>query len=110
MATGSKKSVTQSTSIPEFAQSEIEQVLQSGLGDFSIRQLLGLLISSAGMAERKLYLEKTDDRPNGFYDRQLEVGATPVEVRVPRTRAVSFARRPFRLATSVGTARKHDRF
>jgi transposase-like protein len=90
MATGSKKSVTQSTSIPEFAQSEIEQVLQSGLGDFSIRQLLGLLISSAGMAERKLYLEKTDDRPNGFYDRQLEVGATPVEVRVPRTRSGEF--------------------
>jgi putative transposase len=90
MATGSKKSVTQSTSMPEFAQSEIEQVLQSGLGDFSIRQLLGFLISSAGAAERKRYLEKTDDRPNGFYDRQLEVGATPVEVRVPRTRNGEF--------------------
>lgn len=91
MATGSKKSVTQSTSIPEFAQSEIEQVLQSGLADFSIRQLLGMLISSAGTAERKLYLEKTaEDRPNGFYDRQLEVGATPVEVRVPRTRSGEF--------------------
>lgn len=90
MATGSKKSVPQSTSMPEFAQSEIEQVLRSGLGDFSIRQLLGFLISSAGAAERKLYLEKADDRPNGFYDRQLEVGATPVEVRVPRTRSGEF--------------------
>ncbi len=90
MTTGSKKSVPQSTSMPEFAQSEIEQVLRSGLGDFSIRQLLGFLISSAGAAERKLYLEKADDRPNGFYDRQLEVGATPVEVRVPRTRSGEF--------------------
>src|SRR5215831_6517620 len=91
MATGSKKSLTHSSSIPELVQSEVDQVLQSGLADFSVRQLLGLLISSAGTAERKLYLEKAaDDRPNGFYDRRLEVGTTPVEVRVPRTRQGEF--------------------
>lgn len=91
MATGSKKSLTQSSSVPESVQSEVDQVLQSGLADFSIRQLLGFLISSAGAAERKLYLEKTtDDRPNGFYDRTLEVGTTPVDIRVPRTRGGEF--------------------
>lgn len=91
MATGSKKSLPQSSPVPELVQNEVEQVLQSGLADFSIRQLLGFLISNAGAAERKLYLEKaTDDQPNGFYDRGLEVGATPVEIRVPRTRRGEF--------------------
>ena len=91
MATGSKKSLTQSAPAAESIQSEIDQVLQSGLADFSIRQLLGLLISSVGSAERKRYLEKTeDDRSNGFYDRTLQVGATPVEIRVPRSRSGGF--------------------
>jgi hypothetical protein len=67
-------------------QTEVDEILKSGLADFSIRQLLGLLISSAGVAERKVYLERTpEDQPNGFYDRRLEVGTTPVEIRVPRT-------------------------
>jgi transposase-like protein len=91
MTTGSKKSVSQTSAVPELVQTEVEQVLQSGLADFSIRQLLGMLISNAGLAERKLYLEKrADDTPNGFYDRRLEVGATPVEIRVPRTRGGEF--------------------
>jgi len=89
MATGSKKSLPQS--VPESVQSEMDEILQSGLADFSIRQLLGMLISSAGAAERKLYLEKApNDPPNGFYDRRLEVGTTPVDIRVPRTRRGEF--------------------
>jgi hypothetical protein len=64
MATGSKKSLPQSTSTSELAQSEVDEILKSGLADFSIRQLLGFLISSAGAAERRLYLEKAvDDQP-----------------------------------------------
>jgi putative transposase len=91
MATGPKKSLPQPAAVPEFVQSEVDEVLKSGLADFSIRQLLGFLISSAGIAERKLYLEKTgDDQPNGFYDRRLEVGTTPVDIRVPRTRRGEF--------------------
>ena len=91
MATGSKKSLPQSPSTSELVQSEVDEILKSGLADFSIRQLLGLLISSAGVAERKVYLERTpEDQPNGFYDRRLEVGTTPVEIRVPRTRRGEF--------------------
>lgn len=90
MATGSKKSVTPSA-IPEFIKSDVDKILQSGLGDFSIRELLGLLISSTGTAERKVYLENTnDDQPNGFYDRSLQLGTIPVEIRVPRTRSGEF--------------------
>ena len=91
MATGSKKSLAQTTPLPESVQATVDEALRSGLADFSIRQLLGLLISSAATAERKLYLEKADDdRSNGFYERQLEVGAIPVDVRVPRTRRGEF--------------------
>jgi putative transposase len=90
MATGPKKSVPPST-IPQFAKSEIDKVLQSGMGDFTLRQLLGLLMSSTGAAERKVYLEDTPaDKSNGFYDRSLQLGSIPVDIRVPRTRSGDF--------------------
>ena len=90
MTTDPKKSLA-STSISELAKSEVDQLLQTGLADFSLRELLGLLISSAGAAERSVYLEKTNgDKPNGFYDRSLQVGTIPIDVRVPRTRSGEF--------------------
>jgi putative transposase len=90
MATGPNKSVTPSP-LPEFAKSDIDKVLQSGMADFTIRQLLGLLMSSTGVAERKVYLEDTPhDKPNGFYDRSLQLGSIPVDIRVPRTRLGDF--------------------
>lgn len=90
MAPGSKKSVAPS-SMPEFVKSDVDRIFQSGLADFSIRELLGLLLSSTGVAERKVYLDNAnDDKPNGFYDRSLQLGSIPVEVRVPRTRSGEF--------------------
>lgn len=90
MAPGSKKSVPPSPP-PEFAKSELDKVLQSGLADFSLRELLGALISSAGAAERQVYLQDTPmDKSNGFYDRSLFVGSIPVDVRVPRSRNGDF--------------------
>ena len=90
MATGSKKSVPPSPP-PEFAKSEVDKVLQSGLADFSLRELLGALISSTGAAERQVYLQDTPmDKSNGFYDRSLLVGSIPVDVRVPRSRNGDF--------------------
>ena len=90
MATEPKKSVTP-TVISAAAKTDIERLLQMGLGDFSLRELLGMLISSAGAAERNVYLEDTPtDKSNGFYDRSLQVGSIPVDVRVPRTRNGDF--------------------
>jgi len=90
MATGSKKIVSPSTAT-ESVQSDVEKVLQSGLADFSLRELLGMLISSTGTAERTIYLQNTPtDKSNGFYDRSLEVGSIPVDIRVPRTRNGDF--------------------
>ena len=90
MTTDPKKSLTPA-SISEVAKNDIDRLLQTGLADFSLRELLGLLVSSTGAAERNVYLEKTPtDRPNGFYDRSLQLGTIPVEVRVPRTRTGEF--------------------
>jgi transposase-like protein len=90
MATDPKKRVTP-TAIPAVAKTDVDRLLQMGLGDFSLRELLGMLISSAGTAERNVYLEDTPtDKSNGFYDRSLQVGSIPVDVRVPRTRTGDF--------------------
>ena len=90
MTADPKKSLT-SASIPEFAKNDVDRLLQTGLADFSLRELLGLLISSAGAAERNVYLEKTPtDKPNGFYDRSLQLGSVPTDIRVPRTRSGEF--------------------
>ena len=90
MATDPKKSLPP-VSIAELAKNDVDRLLQTGLADFSLRELLGLLVSSAGAAERNVYLEKTsNDKPNGFYDRSLEVGTIPIDVRVPRTRSGEF--------------------
>jgi transposase-like protein len=77
--------------MPESVNSEIERVLQSGLGELSLRELMGLMLSGLGLAERKAYLARTGaDKANGFYDRSLLVGSLPVELRVPRTRSGDF--------------------
>jgi len=69
----------------------MEKVLQSGLADFSLRELLGCLISSLGQAERQAYLNHHgQDKANGFYPRSLAVGSIPVEIEVPRTRTGQF--------------------
>jgi len=90
MATDPKKTVPPS-SISSIAKTDVDRLLQTGLADFSLRELLGLLISSAGAAERNVYLQDTPiDRSNGFYDRSLQIGSVPVDIRVPRTRNGDF--------------------
>ena len=66
MATDPKKSLPPS-SISSVAKTDVDRFLQTGLADFSLRELLGLLISSAGAAERNVYLQDApSDRSNGF--------------------------------------------
>ena len=90
MTTDSKKSLSP-VSVSAVAQNDVDRLLQTGLADFSLRELLGLLVSSTGVAERNVYLEKNStDKPNGFYDRSLQLGTIPVDVRVPRTRTGEF--------------------
>ena len=51
MATDPKKTLPPSE-ISSLAKTDIDRLLQTGLADFSLRELLGLLVSSAGAAER----------------------------------------------------------
>ncbi len=90
MATDPKKSLTPSSD-SSMSKTDVDRLVQTGLADFSLRELLGLLISSAGAAERSVYLRDTPtDRSNGFYDRALQLGSIPVDIRVPRTRNGDF--------------------
>lgn len=91
MSTDPKKSVSSSDEISESTKAQIDTLLASGLAEFSLRELLGTLLSGVSVAERGLHLERRpEDRPNGFYDRALQVGSVPVEIRVPRTRNGDF--------------------
>jgi putative transposase len=90
MSAGSNKSLPPS-SPRQLEKSEIEKLLQAGLGDFSLRELLGALLSSLAQAERGAYLQDTpEDKANGFYPRSLLLGSVPVEMEIPRTRSGQF--------------------
>jgi putative transposase len=89
MTTDSKKSLTPNRS-SDPVKTEITAILESGLADFSLRDLLGALLSSVGEAERKTYLAKSRDKSNGFYPRSVQIGSMPVDVEVPRTRSGQF--------------------
>jgi putative transposase len=90
MATGSKKSVSP-TPMPDVVKSDVDRVLQSGLADFSLRELLSLMVSSVGQSERQLYLSKqSHDKANGFYPRSLALGSIPIDIEVPPTRSGNF--------------------
>ena len=89
MTTDSKKSLTPNRS-SDPVKTEITAILESGLADFSLRDLLGALLSTVGEAERKAYLAKSRDKSNGFYPRSVQIGSMPVDVEVPRTRSGQF--------------------
>jgi transposase-like protein len=49
------------------------------------------MLSAIGQGERRAYLaEAPSDKGNGAYERSLNVGSVPVEIRVPRTRTGNF--------------------
>jgi len=76
---------------PGTVQEEVDRLLEPGLGEHSIRELLGTLLTSLGVAERRAYLSRVStDKGNGFYDRSLMLGSMPVELQVPRSRSGAF--------------------
>jgi transposase-like protein len=90
MSSDPKSNVSQN-SLSEALDKEIDRLLALGLENFSVRELLGMLVSAAGQAERRAYLaEASGDKGNGGYERSLNVGSIPVDVQVPRTRSGNF--------------------
>jgi transposase-like protein len=72
-------------------QDLIAQTLAEGLDHLTLREILGLLLSSLSQAERHRFLqEHHHDKANGFYHRNLQLGSLPLQIKVPRTRSGSF--------------------
>ena len=70
---------------------EVQQALAAGLGNFSLRELLGLVLTTLGQAERQAYLARSStDKGNGSYPRSLKLGSIPLQIEVPRTRTGGF--------------------
>ncbi len=90
MTPDSTKSLTPTPSLSESSKRQMTELLESGLADFSLRDLLGALLTDVGEAERKTYLQNAQDKANGFYARTVQVGSVPVDVDVPRTRTGKF--------------------
>jgi hypothetical protein len=102
MSTGSNKSLPPS-SPRQLEKSEIEKLLQSGLGDFSLRELLGGLLSSLAQAERGAYLPMAFIRARCGWDR------CPSRWRSHAAAAGNFARPRCPPAISAATVRKLSR-
>jgi len=57
MATDPKRSVAPNR-VAEVTQAELERLAATGLGEMSVRDLLGALLTSVGVAERRAYLDR----------------------------------------------------
>ena len=78
-------------SLPNELQQQLATLLESGLAEGTLNDLLALLLTRLAQAERSVYLaDAPEDKANGFYSRTLEAGSLPLTVRVPRTRTSAF--------------------
>jgi transposase-like protein len=90
MSSDPKSNVSQN-SLSESLDKEIDRLLAAGLENFSVRELLGMMLSAAGQAERRHYLaEAAGDKGNGSYGRSVNMGSVPLDIRVPRSRSGNF--------------------
>ena len=90
MPTDPKSNVSQNHD-PDSLENEIKRLLSSGLENFGVRELMGLMLSAIGQSERRAYLAQASaDKGNGGYERSLNVGSIPVDIQVPRTRSGNF--------------------
>jgi hypothetical protein len=63
------------TSSSELLPADITQALAAGLGNFSLRELLSLVLTQLSHAERQAYLARIPaDKGNGLYARSLNLG------------------------------------
>jgi len=70
---------------------EMRRLVDNGLGEVTIAELLGSAVSALGKAERSAYLQHhADDKGNGSYERSLQLGSVPLSVEIARTRSGEF--------------------
>jgi transposase-like protein len=91
MSTDPKRNLSSTPELSKEAQQQLDHVLDYGLGDLSLRQILATAWKALNEAERRQFLNHVDDdKANGFYERSLRLGSIPLDVEVPRTRSGEF--------------------
>ena len=87
MSTDPKHNLPSMNELPKEAQKQLESLVEHGLGDLNLRQILATALKALNEAERRQFLNQSDDdKANGFYDRSLMLGSIPLDVEVPRAR------------------------
>jgi transposase-like protein len=91
MATDPKTSVAPND-VGQALEKDVAEAMAAGLGNLSLRELLGMTLTSVSHAERRAYLARAGaaDKGNGSYGRGLNMGSIPLEIQVPRTRSGLF--------------------
>lgn len=76
---------------PARLQENVDRALSGRLGQLSTHALLAALLNNLFQAERESYLDSAeDDKGNGHYQRNVDVGSIPLDVEVPRSRQGGF--------------------
>ncbi|MDE0627169.1 MAG: transposase, partial [Bryobacterales bacterium] len=72
-------------------EQNLKDLLASDLASLTLGQLLGMVLSSVSLGERRAHLRDHDSElANGFFQRNVNVGSVAAPVRVPRTRSGDF--------------------
>ncbi len=91
MSTDPKHNLPSMNELPKEAQKQLESLVEHGLGNLNLRQILATALKALNEAERRQFLNQSDDdKANGFYDRSLMLGSIPLDVEVPRARSGEF--------------------
>ncbi len=76
---------------PARLQQNVDRALSGGLGQLSTHALFAALLNNLFQAERESYLDSAeDDKGNGRYQRNVDVGSIPLDIEVPRSRQGGF--------------------
>lgn len=91
MSTDPKHNLPSMNELPQEARQQLDSLLEYGLGDLNLRQILATALKALNEAERRQFLDhRDDDKANGFYERSLMLGSIPLDVDVPRARSGEF--------------------
>lgn len=91
MSTDPKHNLPSMNELPKEVRQQLDSLVEHGLGDLNLRQILATALKALNEAERSQFLDRRDDdKANGFYERSLTLGSIPLDVEVPRARSGEF--------------------
>ena len=91
MSMDPKHNLPSMNELPKEARQQLDSLVEHGLGDLNLRQILATALQALNEAERRQFLNQSDDdKANGFYARSLMLGSIPLDVEVPRARSGEF--------------------